>query len=125
LCVTAADTRASGCISEFLRTVDDDRVIDAVVDPPSSQIAVLPRGTLSVRRGLVDRWNSNGAGLVAARLNRIRLVSREAEGCLSPIAYVEARRTTTFSAATRDALDRQLRKVEPAIMGLRPRFAPP
>jgi len=125
LCVTAADATASGCISEFLRTVDDARVIDAVVDPRSSEIAALPPGTLSVRRGLVDRWSSNGAGLVAARMNRIKLVSREAEGCLSPIAWAEARRTTTFSAATRNALDRQLRKVEPAIVGLRPRFAPP
>jgi hypothetical protein len=123
--VTAADATASGCISEFLRTVDDARVIDAVVDSRSSEIAALPPGTLSVRRGLVDRWSSNGAGLVAARMNRIKLVSREAEGCLSPIAWAEARRTTTFSAATRDALDRQLRKVEPAIVGLRPRFAPP
>jgi hypothetical protein len=125
LCVTAADAAASGCISEFLYTADADRVIDAVFGPDGSQISALPRGTVGVRQGLVRRWTANDTGLVAARLDRIRLVSREAESCLSPIAYVEARRTTTFSLATREALDRQLSGVAPAIVGLRPRFAPP
>jgi hypothetical protein len=61
---------------------------------------------------------------VAARLNEIRLVSVEGEWCVSPMAYLEAKRTTVLDAATRRSLDPQLKRIDPAILKLRPRFAP-
>jgi len=62
---------------------------------------------------------------VAARLNEIRLVSVEGEWCVSPTAYLEAMRTTVLDPATRQSLDPQLKKIDPAILKLRPRFALP
>jgi len=59
---------------------------------------------------------------VTAQLNDIRLVSSEGEGCISPIAYLEAKRTTRLTPETRRALDPQLESVD---LTLRPRFAPP
>jgi hypothetical protein len=38
---------------------------------------------------------------VTVRLNEIRLVSAEGEGCVSPMAYLEAKRTTVLDPITR------------------------
>ncbi len=125
LCVTAADPAGSGCFSEFLYTTHPDRVIDGVLGPASSQIS-LGRGSpplnRSVRRGPVRRWAVSTS--IDARLDRITVVSTDAEACLSPIAYVEAKRTTTFPVATRQRLEAELGQVDRAILKLRPRFAP-
>jgi hypothetical protein len=129
LCVTTPDVIESGCVTEYLRTIDPERVIDGVLGPQSSLMSFdAARETdINVRQGLVRRWRSGGNGgttVVAARLDRITIVSREAESCLSPIAYVEAKRTRPFPAATARVLDAQLRGLDPAIVRLRPRFAP-
>jgi hypothetical protein len=127
LCVTAADATASGCISEFLYTTDPDRVIDGVLGPLSSQVSFAHGGrtaTVGVRRGLVRRWTADSTSVVA-RLDGIRLVSSDAEDCISAVAYLEAKRTTAFSQPTAQALDAQLTRVEASILKVRPRFAPP
>ena len=62
---------------------------------------------------------------VTARLNEIRLVSTEDEACVSPLAYLEAKRTTVLDPVTRQSLDPQLKRIDPAILKLRPRFALP
>jgi hypothetical protein len=137
LCVTAADPAASGCFSEFLYTTDPDRVIDGVLGAVSSQIS-WARGTrpagITARRGLVRRWTlgtrppenvTTDATPIEARLAGIHVVSTDAEACLSPIAYVETKRTTAFPVATRERLDAELTRVDRAILKLRPHFAPP
>jgi hypothetical protein len=137
LCVTAADPAASGCFSEFLYTTDPDRVIDGVLGPVSSQIS-WARGTrpagITARQGLVRRWTlgnrppenvTTDATPIEARLSGIHVVSTDAEACLSPIAYVETKRTTAFPVATRQRLDTELTRVDRAILKLRPHFAPP
>ena len=79
----------------------------------------------------VRRWafggfqpgNLEGADIsVEARLKEIRLVSSEDAACVSPLAYLEARRTTVLDPATRQSLDPQLKRIDPAILKLRPRF---
>jgi hypothetical protein len=137
LCVTAADPAASGCFSEFLYTTDPDRVIDGVLGPVSSQ-TTFARGirssSIAVRRGLVRQWTAGSrpggsvttdAPSIEARLDRIQVVSTDAEACLSPIAYMEAKRTTRVPAATRQRLDVELRRIDRAMLKLRPAFAPP
>src|SRR6266853_789693 len=137
LCVTAANAAASGCFSEFLYTTDSERVIEGVLGPISSQIS-LPRGhwplSVRVQRGLVRHWSAAGSpsnsvtidsASIVAQLDSIKVVSTNAEACLSPIAYAEAKRATAFSVETRQLLDAELRRVDRAIVKLRPRFAPP
>jgi hypothetical protein len=64
----------------------------------------------------IDRWVVGGLGAgslhgdaisVTARLNKLRLVSVEGDGCVSAMAYVEAKRTTGLDPVTTRALDRQ------------------
>jgi len=57
------------------------------------------------------------------RLNEIQLVSTEDEACVSPLAYLEAKRTTVLDPVTRQSLDPQLKRIDPAILKLRPRSA--
>jgi hypothetical protein len=137
LCVTAADPIASGCTVAFLYTTDPERVIDGVLGDLTDQTALAnedgPDGEQNAgRSGLVAQWTranprsdtSGDAALVSARLNEIKLVSSEAESCISPIAYLEARRADALAPATRRALDEQLAAIDPVIATLRPRFAP-
>jgi hypothetical protein len=44
---------------------------------------------------------------------------------VSPLAYMEATRTRVLSPETRRSLDPQLKRIDPAIPKLRPRFALP
>jgi len=132
LCVTAADPMACGCTTEFLYTTDPDRVIDGVFGSPSEEVS-FPRGDRSAAvqnggsEGPVGDWTRvlDSDAAVTARLNEIRLVSSEGEGCISPIAYLEAQRTMRLAPETRRALDAQLGSVDPTVLTLRPRFAPP
>ena len=141
ICMAAADqaggdTVFSGCTVEFLYTTDPDRGIEAVFGALASQVSYV-RGnrTGDVKNGRqhdpVRQWafggfqpgNLEGADIsVEARLNEIRLVSSEDAGCVSPLAYLEARRTTVLDPATRQSLDPQLKRIDPAILKLRPRF---
>ena len=141
MCMAAADSARdavfSGCTVEFLYTTDPDRVIDGVFGELTSQVSYV-RGnrTTDVKngtsRGPIRQWAFGGLQpgnpksdiSVAARLNEIRLVSVEGEWCVSPMAYLEAKRTTVLDAATRRSLDPQLKRIDPAILKLRPRFAP-
>ncbi len=149
ICIGAATKRGgggmvlSGCTVEFLYTTDPDRMIDGVVGDVSSHVSLANAERLTERltavnsgrpRDLVRAWAFAGlqrrrsdshAVSMTARLNQIVVVSIEHDGCVSPIAYLEAKRTTVLSPVTRRALDRQLDRVNPAILLLRPRFAPP
>ena len=143
MCMAAAapaggDAVFSGCTVEFLYTTDPDRVIDAVFGDVASQVSyVRGNGISDVRngkqKGPVRQWafaglqaSSLGGGdiSVTARLNEIRLVSSaEGDGCVSPMAYLEAKRTTALEPVTGQSLDSQLKGIDPAILKLRPRFA--
>ncbi len=132
------DMVLSGCTVEFLYVTDPDRVIDGVVGKLSSHVSYTRgewlTGMNSRRRpdpvrewafaGLRRRSLDSGAVSVTARLNQIVVVSSEEEGCISPIAYLEAKRARVLNPVTRRALDLQLDRVNPAILRLRPRFAP-
>ena len=142
LCVTIpADRtdarRISGCTVAFLYTADPDRVIDGVFGTLDSQMAAggsrpFDKRTIAGQGGPVRRWSFSGFGPgregvevgVTARLKPVRIVSTEGGGCVGPIAYMETKRTTVLDPATRRALDAQSKSVDPAILGLRPRFAP-
>jgi hypothetical protein len=143
ICMAAADPAAttmfSGCAVEFLYTTDPDRMIEAVFGPSTGSISSV-RGarTDDVKngsaRGLVGQWAFDdlqptglwrGSISVTARLNEIKIASVEDDKCVSPLAYVEARRTQVLDPATRKRLDPQLKRIDPAIVKLRPRFALP
>jgi len=122
----------------FFYTTHPDRVIDGVIGASSSYVSHIRGQPDRVDRGgwpePVREWIfsefgpgrfARGDVSVTARFNAIRVVSSEGEGCISPVAYLEARREGAFSADTRRALDRQLGRIDPAILRLRPRFAPP
>jgi hypothetical protein len=137
LCVTTADAAGSGCVTEFLYTTDPDRVIEGVFGPLSSDVLFDDgRRPSNVRmpRGPVRQWGTASrrsphvaadSASVVAQLDEIRIVSSDVDSCISPIAYVEAKRTTAFTTNTRQTLDAQLRTIDRAIVTLRPRFAPP
>ena len=65
--------------------------------------------------GFMPRGPEGGDISVTARLNEIRLVSTEDQPCVSPLPYLEAKRTTVVNPVTRQSLDRQLRRVDTAI----------
>jgi hypothetical protein len=137
ICTAAAErggeAASSECTAEFLYTTDPDRVIDGVFGTLGSQFSH-QRGEgnagLTSRRahGPVREWNvaypksESAKTSLTVRLNTITVVSSEDDGCIAPIAYSEAKRTTMLSVLTRQALDRQLGRIDPAILRLRPRF---
>jgi hypothetical protein len=129
-------TTVGGCETEFVATVDADRVIEGIVGKAESHTsATIGRGQRNaVRRrgsGVVDRWTFTGFGTdpgssepdLTVRFNRIRIVSTESYGCVSPVAYLEARRMNALSAATLGRLNPQLTASPAAVLRLRPRFA--
>jgi hypothetical protein len=131
-------TSSNGCTVEFLYTTDPDRIIEATFGALSSEVSLVAgveahRVLKAPQRGPVIQWTFDRAGQtsersdisVTARLGEIRVVSTEGEGCVPPLAYLDAKRAGTFDAVTRRALDRQLGRIDPAIVKLRPRFALP
>ena len=141
VCMTVAESAGdravrSGCVRAFILTVDADRIIEGVFGRPEGRAtysrSVGQRAEIEAPNGaeLIHRWSFAGldgdsAGpRVTVELSKIRLVTTLGEGCISPIAYLEARRTGAMSPVTVRALDRQLSKLDPEIAGLRPRFAP-
>ena len=137
VCVAAPDPALSGCTVEFFYTTHPDRVIDGVIGASTSHVSHVrgqpdreERGGWPepVREWIFSGFEPGGSADrdvgVTARFNGIRVVSSEGEGCISPVAYLEARRAGVISPETRRALDRKLAKIDPAILRLRPRFAP-
>ena len=143
MCVTATapgeDPNAvSGCAGEFVYTSESGRLIEWVSGDLQSRIAYTSgSGEKDVRkgagRGPVDRWTftagspTSPAGAepgLAVRLRKLQVVSTQVGGgCVSPIAYLEARRMRALSAGVVRRLDTELTKVDRAILKLRPRFA--
>jgi hypothetical protein len=143
ICVAAAfpagdDTSFSGCMVDFLHTTDPGWEIEAVLGELTSR-ATDARGTRTSearngRQGPVSQWVfrrpepdglERGDMSVTARLREARLVAIETGECVSPLAYIEARRTAALESATRQALDPQLLRIDRAVLELRPRFSLP
>jgi hypothetical protein len=136
ICVASGDPEVDGCSTEFVHTIDPDFVIEGVLGPVHSEIdltqADRSAGTSQTGHGAVTRWVIPGRtpesglsdGLIAARLESIRVISARDYACISPITYLEARRTTRFQSRTRRLLDDQLKAVDTRILKRRPRFAP-
>jgi hypothetical protein len=139
ICVMAVDPSVGGCTVTFLYTTGADREIEGVFGALSSQASYrrgqephqANRGSRPepvgqwIFSGFQSRHFENGPASVTSRFHVIRVVSTEGEGCISPIAYMEARRTAVVSTETRQRLDPYLRRIDRAITTLRPRFAPP
>ena len=144
VCMTAAEqgsNRAtfSGCGVEYVFTSESDRVIEGILGEGEGYISYTHHGQADVVRegvpgGPVRGWTFSGFGdnsgvrreiRVAVELNKLRVVSTPTDGCVSAIAYSEAKRMNALSAETIRRLDPQLNKVDPEILKLRPRFAPP
>ena len=143
VCMTALgqDSRAgiSGCGVEYVYTSEAEREIEWVFG--NLEAAILPkrvnRADYTLKGGAgspIDLWIFGGFGRrsavnaesqVTIRLRKLRVVSTAAEGCISAISYLEAKRMNALSAGTVRRLDPQLRNVDRAILKLRPRFAPP
>jgi hypothetical protein len=135
LCVTTLDRQGheagfSGCTVEFVYTTEPDRVIDALFGESASDVSFADNRTGERYTGRpkspVNLWafagfqqsGFDGRAVLTARLNEIRLVSRQGDGCVSPMVYLHARRTTALDLPTRQALDRKLKLVDPAILKL-------
>lgn len=109
----------SGCLRAFILTVAPERRIEWLFGRPSGR-ATYPGGDPDFGWRFAGFSRDSGGPRVTLELGKIRLVTAGGEGCISPIAYQEARRTGAISAVTARALDRQLAKLDPAIVGLRP-----
>ena len=144
VCMTAfeqngARTAVSGCGVEYVFTTDPDRVIEKVFGGLLSQINYIHGSQAEdvkdgSRGSPVRRWTFAGFGgkspaatetQVTAQFGTIRVVSSATGDCVSAIAYSEAKRRDALSPATRERLDSQLSRIDPAVRKLRPRFAPP
>lgn len=110
VCMTVAEQNSnramfSGCGVEYVFTSEPDRVIEGMFGDVQSHIhythgrqaEAIKEG---VRDGPVGEWTFSGFGdnagadreiQVAAQLNKIRVVSTVTDGCVSAIAYSEAR----------------------------------
>jgi len=128
----------SGCNREFVATIDPDRVVEQLFGPLESRAEYSAgsrtRNQNGTTRDPVSSWRFQDLASrdaqpknprVAVTLRRIRAVTTKAEDCVSPIAYSEAKRDGALGAATIKALDARLRRVDPQLFALRPRFAPP
>jgi hypothetical protein len=135
ICMTADWGRdgatLSGCTVNFVHTTDPDSLIEGIVGPVRSHIfqtqPTARTATPGSRAGPVRQWRFSGFGSggseapsVTAELTAFRVVSTAGNGCLSPQAYLEARRTSAVSGATQRALDPQLRHVDTVILNFRP-----
>jgi hypothetical protein len=128
----------SGCATELVHSTDADRVIERVVGGLEDQVVYTHRsGSEDVRNGLtrgpVSRWLFGGLGpqqstpvepRIAIRLRAARVISTKAGGCVSAIAYLEAKRMHALSEKTVRRLDAQLKKMDLTVLKARPRFSP-
>jgi len=143
VCMTAVEQNSdgagiSGCGVEYVYTSESDREIEWVFGNLEAWMADEDihwpnRVKQGAQGGLVAEWilagfggksPANAEAQVTIRLRKLRVVSTAPEGCISAITYSEAKRMNALSAATVIRLDSQLKKVDPAILKLRPRFAP-
>jgi hypothetical protein len=143
ICAAAADPATgdssfSGCTVGFLHTTDPDWGIEAVLGELTSRVTDV-RGARAGevrngRDGPVSQWVFRLAGSdglepgdlsVTARFKETRVVAVEGGECVSPLAYLEARRTAVLESATRQTLDPELKRIDRAILRVRPRFALP
>jgi len=140
VCMAAADpdgrsNALGGCSIEFLHTTDPDWIIEAILGDASADVSYVRGAAKSdVRKGtgsgLVGQWTFGGftgatAGQEASvdiRLNAIKFLASADQACVSPMAYLEARRTGAIDAATQQSIDRQIKTIDPAVLTLRPRF---
>ena len=143
ICVTVTgpdDARAtfSGCNREFIGTIDPDHEIERVLGRVESHAVFTPDSRSGIKNGTprdpIATWRfvhpRTEAALqttpfVTVKLRKIRVVSTRTGDCVSPIAFNEAKREGALRAATSRALDAKLRPLNPSLIGLRPRFAPP
>ena len=113
VCVAArgadGQTTPGGCSVQFLETIDSDRLIESVIGDE--------------HRTITDVQPSDDTSL-ALRIESLRVVSSDDNRCVSPIAYLDARRAGAIAADTRRSLDRQLRALAPDVIRSRPRYAP-
>jgi hypothetical protein len=142
VCMTASGAdmtggAASGCAAEMIYTSDADREIEWISPAQAGHISYTHVGRRDDVRpgrpaGVVARWTFDGFGSsaqmpgprVTAGFRAVRLVTTKIDKCLTPIAYSEAKRQRAISPETAARLDVLLKAVDPAILALRPRFAP-
>ncbi len=142
ICLTATrrGSRApiSGCAVEFVYTSEPERLIEWVFGDLQALISSthgdrVNEVTNGAPRSLVAQWTFAGFGgnspagmeaQLSIRLRKIRIVSTKIDDCVSPMAYLEAKRAHALSLNTIRSVDSQLKKVDPEILRLRPRFAP-
>ena len=81
----------------------------------------------------MSRWLFGGLGpqqgvpvepRVTIQLRAARVISTKSGGCVSAIAYLEAKRMHALSDTTVRRLDSQLKKMDLAVLKARPRFSP-
>jgi hypothetical protein len=111
VCTSVADPddrsiALGGCSNEFLHTTDPDWIIEGILGDASPEVSSAV-------------WQGTSLEI---RLNEIRFLASADRACVSPMAYLEARRTGTIDAATRRSLDRQINTIPPAALTMRPRF---
>src|SRR6266536_1799604 len=144
VCMTAVEQNrngaaVSGCAVEYVYTSESDREIEWVFGDLEARMADddihwANRVRKGARSSPVDQWFFSGFGPTSSanneaqltiRLRKLRLVSTAPEGCVSAISYLEAKRMNALSSNLIRRLDPQLKKIDRAILKLRPRFAPP
>jgi hypothetical protein len=111
VCTSVADPddrsiAPGGCSIEFLHTTDPDWIIEGILGDASAEISSAV-------------WQGTS---VEMRLNEIRFLASEDRACVSPTAYLEARRTGAIDAETQRSLDRQIKTIPRAALTMRPRF---
>jgi hypothetical protein len=143
VCMTVTEqkgnrTTFSGCGVEYVYTSEPDRVIEGVLGDGEAYISYAHGSQAEqVKQGPQDGpvrgWTFSGLGensgaggdtQVAVQLNKLRVVSTATGGCVSAMAYSEAKRMNALGAESIRRLDSQLKEVDPEILRLRPRFAP-
>jgi hypothetical protein len=142
VCAGAADPNGeatvSRCVDQQLFTVDADRTIDGILGSTESRVDFsVARGARQMAPGArgtpVRRWTasrlmsepSDPRPQIAVDVRPIQVVSIDNRGCVSAVAYQEAKRVGAVSQATAQRLDADLTKLPRKVRGLRPRFAPP
>jgi len=144
VCMTAVQRNRdrgalSGCATEYVYTSEPDRQIEWASGELQARTVYTPGGDGSGTKegawgGPVAQWIFSGFDgrtpartepQVRIRLRKIRVVSTKIDGCVSAIAYSEARRANALGPGPIRKLASQLKRMDRSILKLRPRFAPP